>query len=348
MGMGIGIIGLGAISDFHAEAAKATGTGTLVACCSRDIGKARAFAEKHGCAAYGSIEEFLRHPGLDIVSIATAAGHHMEPALEAIAAGKHLMIEKPIEVSLDRCDRIIEAAERRGVKVAGVFQSRFNGAARIIKEAVDAGRFGRLSLGDAYVKWFRSQEYFDNTPGRGSWSYDGGGALMNQGIHAVDLLQWFMGPVESVSAHVSTIGHRGVEVEDNAVAALRFRNGAFGVIEASTAVYPGFLKKVELSGTAGSAILEESRLTTWEFAEALPEDEETRRAYGGRASSSGGAADPLAIGFEGHRRQLEDLMLAVESDGRPSVGAEEARKSVEIILAIYQSAKERREVSLRG
>lgn len=346
MGMGIGIIGLGAISDFHAEAAKAIGPGTLVACCSRDIEKARAFAEKHGCAAYGSVEEFLRHPGLDIVSITTSAGHHMEPALEAIAAGKHLIIEKPIEVSRERCDRIVEAAEKRGVKVAGVFQSRFNEAARVIKETVDAGRFGRLSLGDAYVKWFRSQEYFDNTPGRGSWSYDGGGALMNQGIHAVDLLQWFMGPVESVSAHVSTIGHRDVEVEDNAVAALRFKNGAFGVIEASTAVYPGFLKKIELSGTAGSAVLEESQLTTWEFAEALPEDDEIRRTYGGADTGSGGAADPLAIGFEGHRRQFEDLIHAIESGGAPLVDGREARKSVEIILAIYRSAKERREVGL--
>ncbi len=346
MGMGIGIIGLGAISDFHAEAAKAIGPDRLVACCSRDIEKARAFGEKHDCAAYGSIDEFLRHPGLDIVSISTAAGHHMEPALEAIAAGKHVIIEKPIEISLDRCDRIIEAADKSGVKVAGVFQSRFNDAARVVKETVDSGRFGQLSLGDAYVKWFRSQEYFDNTPGRGSWSYDGGGALMNQGIHAVDLLQWFMGPVESVSAHVSTIGHHGVEVEDNAVAALRFKNGAFGVIEASTAVYPGFPKKIELSGTAGSAVLEESLLTTWQFSEARPEDEEIRRTYGGGGTGSGGAADPLAISFEGHRKQFEDLIHAVESDGAPMVDGREARKSVEIILAIYRSAKEGREVCL--
>lgn len=346
MGRAIGIIGLGAISDFHAKAAQAIGKDVLVACCSRDAKKAEAFARKYGCAAYSSVEEFLRHPGLDIVSISTAAGHHMEPAIEAIEAGKHVIVEKPLEISLERCDRIIEAAAKRGVLVAGIFQSRFNAVTRFIKEAVEKGRFGRISLGDAYVKWFRSQEYYDKTPGRGAWSYDGGGALMNQGIHAVDLLQWFMGPVESVSAYVSTIGHTGIEVEDNAVAALRFKNGAFGVIEASTSVFPGFMKKIEISGTTGSVVLEEAVLKTWEFAESVESDEEIRRTYGATDSEGGGAADPLAISFDGHRKQFEDLLHAVETGGKPLVDGTEARKSVEIILAIYRSANERREVLL--
>ncbi|HUX22078.1 MAG TPA: Gfo/Idh/MocA family oxidoreductase [Spirochaetia bacterium] len=346
MGLGIGIIGLGAISDFHAEAAKAVGKDTLVACCSRDLKKAQAFGRKHACAAYGTVEEFLKHPGLDVVSVSTAAGHHMEPALAAIAAGKHIIVEKPLEISLERCDRIIEAAEKKGVLVAGVFQSRFNDVARVIKDAIEKGRFGRISLGDAYVKWFRSQEYYDKNLGRGTWSYDGGGSLMNQGIHAVDLLQWFMGPVESLSAYTSTVGHTGIEVEDNAVAALRFKSGAFGTIEASTAVFPGFLKKIEISGTTGSMVLEETLLKAWEFAKSDACDEDTRRTYGGEKSEGGGAADPLAIGFDGHRRQFQDLMMAIESGGRPLVDGVEARKSVEIILAIYRSASERKEVLL--
>lgn len=346
---GIGILGLGAISDFHARAARALERGALVACCSRDPHKAKLFAERHACTPYSSVQEFLAHPGLDVVSIATAAGHHMEPALEAIGSGKHVMIEKPIEISLERCDRIIEAARTAGVLVSGVFQSRFQEVAQIVKGAIDEGRFGRITLGDAYVKWFRSQEYYDATIGRGTWGYDGGGALMNQGIHAVDLLQWFMGPVESVSARVSTIGHTGIEVEDNAVATLRFRNGAFGVIEGSTSIYPGFPKRIEISGTAGSATLEESVLTTWSFAQpspSSPSDEEIVRAYGKRPAGSGGAADPLAIGFEGHRKQLDDLLRAIDEGGQPRIDGEEARKSVEIVLAIYRSARDRREVFL--
>lgn len=346
MSLGIGIVGLGAISDFHAQAVRAIGPERLVACCSRDEKKARDFAEKYQCSAYGSLEEFVRHPGLDIVSIATAAGHHLEPALAAIEAGKHVIIEKPIEISLDRCDMIIEAGKKAGVLVAGIFQSRFSEVSKIIKEAIALGRLGRITLGDAYVKWFRVQDYYDKTLGRGTWGYDGGGALMNQAIHAVDLLQWFMGPVKSLSAYTSTVAHTGIEVEDNAVAALRFRNGAFGVVEASTAVFPGFQKRIEVSGSDGSIILEESTLRAWEFSKPAADDAVVRRRYGERESGGGGAADPLAISFEGHRKQFEDLIRAVETGGTPLVDGSEARKSVEIILAIYRSARDRREVVL--
>lgn len=346
MSLGIGIVGLGAISDFHANAVRAVGPDRLVACCSRDEAKARRFAEKHRCAPYASLDDFLKHPGLDIVSIATAAGHHMEPALSAIAAGKHVIIEKPIEISLERCDRIIEAGERAGVLVAGIFQSRFSEVTRVIKEAVDDGRLGRITLGDAYVKWFRNQEYYEKTRGRGTWEYDGGGSLMNQAIHAVDLLQWFMGPVESVTAHCATVGHTGIEVEDNAVAAVRFRNGAFGVVEASTAVYPGFLKRIEISGVEGSIVLEESTLKAWEFSKPLDADVEIRRRFGATESGGGGAADPLAISFEGHQKQFEDLIHAVEIGGSPFIDGMEARKAVEIILAIYRSTREGREIVL--
>jgi UDP-N-acetyl-2-amino-2-deoxyglucuronate dehydrogenase len=343
--LGIGIIGLGAISDFHARAAQAISEKTLVACCSRNAEKAKAFADRYHCRAYTSTDEFLRHPGLDIVSVTTAAGHHLEPALAAIDAGKHVIIEKPFEVTAERCLRIIERAERKGVLTAGIFQSRFSEVAQLIKKHVDGGRLGCATLGDAYVKWIRGDDYFRKTPGRGTWAYDGGGALMNQGIHAVDLLQWIMGPVQSLQAYTATIAHAGVEVEDNAVAALRFKNGAFGVIEASTSVYPGFLKRIEVSGTNGTAILEEQTLKTWEFRDNGPEDKEILRRFGATESGAGGASDPLAIDFSGHRRQFEDFINAIESGTRPLVDGAEAKKAVDIVLAIYRSARERREIS---
>ena len=343
---GIGIVGLGAVSELHAMAVRAIGDKRLVACCSRDAAKAAAFAAKHGCTAYSSLKEFLAHPGLDIVAITTASGFHLEPGLAALAAGKHLIIEKPLEISLDRCDQLIEAAERRHVIVSGIFQSRYNPASQAIKDALVRGRFGRLVLGDAYVKWFRDQAYYDRTPQRGTWAYDGGGALMNQGIHAVDLLQWYMGPVKSVQAYMSTVGHERVEVEDNAVVALHFENGAFGVIEGSTAVYPGFPKRIEISGTQGTAILEENALRAWEFAKPEQSDAETRNEHGSTQAPAGGAANPMAISFSGHQRQYEEMIRCVEDGGTPLVDAREARKSVAIILAAYRSARRHAEVEV--
>ncbi len=341
MSYGFGIVGLGLIADFHAKAIQAIsgGRSSLVACCSRSAEKAQGFSKKYACTGYTDIVKFLAHPGLDIVSLCTPSGAHLEHSLAAAKAGKHVIVEKPLEITPERCDKIIASCEKAKVSLAGVFQSRFSEAAGIVKKAVDQGRFGTLVLGDAYVKWFRSQEYYDDGGWHGTQSLDGGGALINQSIHAVDLLQWFMGPVESVQAFTGTIGHERIEVEDNAVAALRFRNGAFGVIEGSTSVYPGFLKRIEISGTKGSVILEEETLKAWDFAEGLPEDEEIREKFGAGAETGGGAADPAAISFEGHRRQFEEFITSLEQGRSPLVDGREAKKAVQIIQAIYASAK---------
>ena len=217
-----------------------------------------------------------------------------------------------------------------------------------MKRAINGGRFGTLVLGDAYVKWFRSQQYYSEGGWHGTRAMDGGGALINQSIHAIDLLQWFMGEVDTVQAFTATIGHSGIEVEDNAVAAVRFRNGAFGVIEGSTAVYPGFLKRIEISGTAGSMILEEDCLKTWDFAQSDPEDERIRKRFAAAAGTGGGAADPAAISFEGHRRQFEEFIAALDEKRLPLVDGREARKSVEIIQAIYASAAKGKAIRLAG
>jgi UDP-N-acetyl-2-amino-2-deoxyglucuronate dehydrogenase len=348
MSHGFGIVGLGLIADFHARAIQAISgsQGTLVACCSRSPEKAEKFAEKYNCRGYADLRRFLAHPGLDIVSICSPSGAHLNTALAAAEAGKHVIIEKPLEITPDRCDRIIEACDKAKVSLAGIFQSRFSEVAGLVKRTLAQERFGTLVLGDAYVKWFRSQEYYDDGGWHGTQALDGGGALINQSIHAIDLLQWFMGPVESVQAFTGTIGHERIEVEDNAVAALRFRNGAFGVIEGSTAVYPGSLKRIEISGTKGSVVMEEETLKTWEFAESAPGDEEIRKKYSGGAESGGGVADPAAISFQGHRRQFEEFITALDEGRPPLVDGSEAKKSVEIIHAIYTSAKKGKPVKL--
>ncbi|AEJ60912.1 oxidoreductase domain protein [Spirochaeta thermophila DSM 6578] len=346
MSHGIGIVGTGGIADKHALAVGQVEGAELVAVMSRSEERAKAFAERHGCRAYTSMSEFLDDPELDIVSICTPSGYHMEPALEAIAAGKHLVVEKPLEITLERCDAIIEAAAQKGVKVMGIFQSRFYDASRVLKETVEKGRFGRLVLGDAYVKWYRSQEYYDRGEWKGTWRFDGGGALMVQAIHAIDLLQWYMGRVDTVQAYAKILGHERIEVEDTAVATLEFENGALGVIEGSTAVYPGFLKRIEISGTEGSAIMEEEDFKAWTFAKEIPEDEEIRRRFSGATRTQGGAADPGAISLEGHVRQFQAFVDALREGREPPVDGYEARKAVAIILAIYESAKTGRKVKV--
>jgi predicted dehydrogenase len=348
MSYGFGIVGLGLIADFHARAIQAVsgGKGTLVACCSRSREKAEDFGKKFNCTGYGDLGQFLAHPGLDVVSICSPSGAHLDTALAAAKAGKHVIVEKPLEITTERCDRIIEACAKAKITLGGIFQSRFSEVVGLVKSTLEQGRFGTLVLGDAYVKWFRSQEYYDDGGWHGTRALDGGGALINQSIHAIDLLQWFMGPVDSVQAFTGTIGHQRIEVEDNAVAALRFRNGAFGVIEGSTAVHPGFLKRIEISGTKGSVVLEEETLKTWAFAESAPGDEEIRKKHGAAVETGGGAADPAAISFQGHRRQFEEFIAALDEGRSPLVDGGEARKAIEIIQAIYRSAKKGKPVRL--
>ena len=346
MSYGFGIMGLGLIADFHARAIQEMRGGKLVACCSRNQEKADRFAEKYQCKGYSSWEKFLGHPGLDIVNICTPSGTHLEPALAVAAAGKHLIVEKPLEITLPRCDEIIRACEENGVKLTSVFESRFFKLTSVIKKAVDQGRFGQMVLCDAYIKWYRSQEYYDKGGWRGSWKLDGGGALMNQSIHAVDLLQYFAGEVEEIQALTETIGHQGIEVEDNAVALLRFKSGALGVIEGSTSVYPGFLKRIELSGTEGSVIMEEEDLKAWSFKKELLKDRKIRKQFFSRTKSGGGASDPGAIDFCGHQYQFENMVEAIKNNNEPLIDGYEARKAVEIILGIYKSAREGKKVKL--
>ena len=346
MALGFGIIGCGMIANFHARAiADVRGT-KLVACYDAFPASADRFAESRGCRAYHSLDAMLADPRVDLVTIGTPSGAHMEPAVAAAKAGKHVIIEKPLEITLKRCDKIIEACEKHGVKCSSLFPSRFHDSSRKMKKAIDAGRFGQLTMGDSYVKWFRTQQYYDSGAWRGTWELDGGGALMNQAIHSVDLLTWLMGPVVEITAHTATLAHERIAVEDTAVATLRFANGALGVIEASTAAYPGYLKRVEIHGSAGTAVMEEEDIKVWDFAKKTKQDEAILEAMQQQKSTGGGASDPAAIGHHGHAEQFRDFVKAIKSDGAPAVDGHEGRRSVEIILAIYKAAETGKTVKL--
>lgn len=337
---GFGIIGCGMIAEFHTRAILEIPSATVVGAFSRNRANAEKIAGIAGddCSTYDDLETMLSRPEIDVVCICTPSGAHLEPAIAAARAKKHVVVEKPLEITLERCDEIISECDNSGVRLCTIFPSRFTAANVALKSAIAAGRFGRITLGDTYVKWWRTQQYYDSGGWRGTWNLDGGGALMNQAIHNVDLLQWLMGDVASVSALTATLAHERIEVEDTAVAALRFQSGALGVIEAATSAYPGILKRTEIHGNRGSARVEQDDITLWEFQDAAAEDDSIRAAIAGAAGFKAGASDPRGITHAGHRDQLADFLSAIESGGEPKVDGREGRKSVEIIRAIYQSA----------
>jgi len=338
MTIGFGIVGCGMISNFHAKAIGEIPDARLVACYDMVPEAADKFASEQGCTAHHDLDKMLADDNVHIVTICTPSGAHRDPAVAAANAGKHLLVEKPLEITLDKCDAVINACETSGVKLGTIMPSRFSPANVALKSAIDEGRFGKLTLGDTYVKWWRSQEYYDSGGWRGTWELDGGGAYMNQAIHNVDLLYWFMGNVQEVTGITDTLAHERIEVEDVGSAVVRFKNGAIGTLEATTSAFPGLLKKTEIHGTKGSAIVEQDDIILWTFAEEQPQDEEIRQKFGKGSETSGGAADPAAISHVGHQKQFEDFLQAVQSDTKPLVDGYEGRKSVELILAIYQSS----------
>jgi len=345
--LGFGIIGTGAIATMHALAIKDMEAGKLVGCFDIRKEASEKFASKYDCKAYSDLDLMLSNPDIAIITVATPSGLHLEGALKAARAKKHVIVEKPLEVTGERCDQIINAAKENNVLLAGIFPTRFHESSVIVKKAIDEGRLGKIVLCDAYIKWFRSQAYYDSGAWRGTWKLDGGGALMNQSIHAVDMLQWLSGGVESVNSFTDTVAHERIEVEDVAVSRVKFKNGAVGVIEGTTCAYPGMMKKIELCGTKGTIVLEENNILVWVFEEKRPEDEEILKKYGKATTSGGGAGDPMAIDYKGHQRQFENMVNAIENGEKLLVDGEEAKKAVSIIEAIYQSSKNNETVSIK-
>ena len=335
---GWAIIGCGMIAKFHAKAIAEIKGSKLVACHSRSLDKANEFAAAFGGTGYDDLRKMLANPAVDVVTICTPSGAHLEPGLEAAKAGKHVLVEKPLEVTTARCDKLIDACSKAGVQLGTIFPSRFHQSAQLMKAAVEKGRFGTISLAAAYVKWFRTQAYYDSGKWRGTWELDGGGALMNQAIHSVDLLLWLMGPVKSVSAMTALRAHERIEVEDAATAILEFESGALGTIEATTAAYPGTLKRIEIAGAHGSATLEEEAIKQWSFSKAVKSDAKILEQMTSNVTG-GGAADPAAIGHKAHRDLFVNFLHGIKNGLPCSIDGLEGRRSVELITAIYKAAK---------
>jgi predicted dehydrogenase len=285
---------------------------------------------------------------VDAVIITTPSGVHLEPALIAASARKHVVVEKPLEITGARCQRIIDACDRAGVQLCTIFPSRFGDANVALKAAVEAGKFGRLTLGETTCKWWRTQQYYDEGGWKGTKALDGGGAMMNQAIHNVDLLLWMMGAAAMVSGFTATLAHERIEVEDTAVALIRFKSGALGVIQATTSVHPGYPKTIAIHGDKGSAAIEQDDVLRWDFTPETDADRVVKERFARRVGASGGSADPKAISHEGHRRQLADFVEAVRSKHLPKVDGREGKKAVDLICAIYESNRTGKAVEVAG
>ena len=350
-----GIIGCGNIGPTHAGAIQQIEDARLVAVADTDRDRAEKVAEKHGVGrVYDRHTDLIADPEIDAVCICTPSGMHADHAVAALRAGKHALVEKPMDISLEACDRMIAAEEETGRKLAIVSQHRFDAATLLVKEALDSGKLGRIVLADASVKWWRTQAYYDSGDWRGTWAMDGGGALMNQGVHTVDLLQWLAGGVTSLFAQTRTAAHERIEVEDVAVASLTFENGAIGSITATTAAFDGHPVRIDIYGTEGSAIIEGDRLKTLTFKSGEKYESEEAAAHavsvarGGTASvkeeaaTRGAEAATAAAGAvwgDAHRAQIEDFIQAIRTDRKPLIDGRGGRKPLEIILGVYESAR---------
>lgn len=338
--LGFGIIGTGAIASHHAKSIQELEDCQLVAVCSSTAERAKEASEKFGVRAYSNLEDFLRREDLDIVSVCTQSGRHMEPILAAALAGKHIIVEKPLEVSLERANRIISVCREQNVKLGVIFQNRFNPAYLRLKQAVRQGALGKLLLGNAYIKWYRDEAYYKSSDWKGTLAGDGGAALINQGIHTIDLLLDIMGDVGRVFGKVRTMVH-DIEGEDLGIAMLEFKNGAMGTIEGGTSLYPGHKERLEIYGENGSIIYEGGEIVSWDL------KGETAITNDLHQVPSSGASDPMSVDYRLHMAQIQEMVLAVRNDLDPVVSGESAIKSLELISAIYRSSKEKREIELK-
>jgi UDP-N-acetyl-2-amino-2-deoxyglucuronate dehydrogenase len=336
----IGIVGGGNISETHARASREIDGVEIAAIYGRNREKCERLGQLYGGVAYEDFEAFLEHRPMDMVAIGSPSGLHAEQGIAAARRGLHVLVEKPIDITTARADALIAECERAGVKLAVFFQDRLAPDLIRLKELIDAGRLGRPILISAWVKWYRSQDYYSESHWRGTRALDGGGALINQGVHTVDLLLWLMGDVTQVQAKASTALHK-IEVEDTVVATLEFANGAIGTLEAATSVYPGYPRRLELTGSEGTIIVEDDRIVAADLREPL-EDPAERQAGSSNASST----SPVVSDVSGHRRILEDFLRAMETGGQPLCDGREGRRSVELVQAIYQSSRTRHQVTL--
>jgi predicted dehydrogenase len=339
---GFGIIGCGVIAPIHARCITDLADARLAAVCDVIPEKARALAAEYPAAVEPDADSLLARDDVDVAVVLTPSGLHADLGIAAARAGKHVIVEKPMDVTLDKADALIRACQDAGVKLCVISQHRFDPAVMALKSAIADGKLGQLNFGGSHTKWYRAQGYYDSGDWRGTWALDGGGALINQSIHYVDLLQYVMGPVEEIHAYCATRAHVRIEVEDIAVASIRFRSGAVGLLEGSTAAYPGFCARLDIYGSDGSIIIENDQISEWRLRcdDPCPVPPEEIGFIGGSSSKD--------IWFHSHRRQIADMLQAVREDREPLVTGEEGRKPLEIVLAVYESARTGRPVRLNA
>ncbi len=328
----VGLIGGGNISGTHARAATAIPDVKIAAVYGANHEKVARLCKEFGGHPYHDFLSFLAHRPMQMVIIGSPSGLHAEQGMAAARRGLHVLVEKPIDITAQRADALIKECEKAKVKLGVIFQDRFKPDILRLKQLVTDGALGRLLLADARVKWFRPPEYYSGSRWRGSWSLDGGGALMNQGVHTVDLLLWLLGEVASVRARTTTLLHR-IETEDTALALLEFVNGAVGVLEATTAAYPGYPRRIELTGTEGTIVLEHDRIVAADVKGSRQDISSSEPCDQNLSASS-----PLVTDFRGHQSAIEDFIRAIDENGTPACDGSEGRRSVALIESIYRAA----------
>lgn len=334
------IIGCGVIGGCHARCLAYIDNAKLVAVCDAVEEKAKSLAGEYGCNYYTDIDEMLQREDIDIVNICTPSGYHVDCGIKCAEAKKNVICEKPIDVSAEKAMKLVAACERNNVVLSVISQHRFDKGVEALKEAIDKGELGKLYFCGSYTKWYRSQEYYDSGDWRGTWQLDGGGALMNQSIHYVDLLQYIMGPIDEIYGTCASVGHERIEVEDEAVASVRFKNGGVGVIEGNTNAYPGLFTRLEVFAEKATVVIENDKVVLWKYkdgTEKVVEDEDRNIIAGSSAKD---------ISNFSHILQFKDVIDAIENGRKPRVDGYEGIKPLKIILAIYESNKKREPVKL--
>ncbi len=336
--MRVGVIGTGAIAHKHAQAYRNIGF-QITVCTNTNEQKGRAFASQYGAEFVSSYQEVCRHPDVDYVDVCTFPDFRLQPLEICAATGKHVLVQKPMSTNLETARTMMEIADKAGIVLGVVSQHRFDDASIFVVNAIKAGRLGRILQCDCYVKWYRSDEYYSR-PVKGSWAAEGGGALINQGIHQVDIARWLCGDVTEVVAQWQLGAIHKIESEDIVNALIQYGNGATGVIQASTAFWPGYTERVEIHGTKGTAILSGDKLSTWDV----------RDDSGGPAPVSNpalsGASDPMAIPLQPFERQFRDFADAIQTKRKPLVSAEEGYRALQVVDAIYRACRTGQKVTL--
>lgn len=329
----VGLIGGGNISETHARAARAISGLQIAAVYGTNSEKVRKLCGDHGGSPFTDFAAFLAHRPMDLVFIGSPSGLHATQGIAAARQGLHVLTEKPMDISTSRADELIEAAQKSGVKLGVIFQDRMKPHIRQLKDWIDRGVLGKPLLVDARVKWYRPPEYYAKSRWRGTLALDGGGALMNQGIHTIDLLLWLLGDVSSVQGRVATQLH-AIESEDTATALLQFASGAMGVFHATTAAYPGYPRRVEISGSEGTVVLEHDRIVAVDLRAVPAEGTKFAERDENQSGSSAVVSD-----FRGHQAVIEDFLCAIQKDSTPACDGHEGRRSLALVEAIYRAAR---------